>query len=231
MICHRCLRAASRSTITFQTRSISRTATLASTPISSNATTQASARPAPPASAHNPPAATSTSAAQPFSAPQTPSQPKAKKDKAPKIPKSSIPAGMPLKGLNIIKGKNDPVAMEDKEYPPWLWTLLVNKKNDGPGAAEGEGDLYAKSAKQRRVAAKALRKREAALAASGESLAPPVPLNEQSIDLPAGDSVGTHEKAVQINMQASEARHDVTRALRQKRRAKIKEMNFLKSMS
>lgn len=81
------------------------------------------------------------------------------------------------------------------------------------------------------MAAKALRKREAALAASGESLAPPVPLNEQSIDLPAGDSVGTHDKAVQINIQAGEARHDVTRALRQKRRAKIKEMNFLKSMS
>ncbi|KAG8626398.1 hypothetical protein KVT40_005343 [Elsinoe batatas] len=231
MLCQRCIRAVSRSSIVTQIRSISRTAYLASTPISPNAATQASPRPAPPGTSHQPPAATSTSAAQPFSAPLTPAQPKAKKEKAPKIPKSSIPAGMPLKGLNLIKGKQDPIAMEDKDYPAWLWTLLVDSKSSGSGAAEGEGDLYAKSAKQRRKAAKALRKREAALAASGESLAPPVPIEEQSVDLPVGDSLGTSEAAVQLNIEATSARQDVTKALRKKRRAKIKEMNFLKSMS
>ncbi|KAF4552305.1 putative mitochondrial ribosomal protein L37 [Elsinoe fawcettii] len=231
IICQRCLRTASRSTLSTQTRSISRTAFLSSTPISPNVATQTSPRPAAPGASHQPPAATSTSAAQPFSAPLTPAQPKAKKDRAPKIPKSSIPAGMPLKGLNLIKGKQDPVAMEDKDYPAWLWTLLVDNKSSGTGVAEAEGDLYAKSAKQRRKAAKALRKREAALAASGELLAPPVPIEEQSVDLPAGDSMGSSVAAVQMNVQATGARQEVTKALRKKRRAKIKEMNFLKSMS
>ncbi|PNS18540.1 54S ribosomal protein L37, mitochondrial [Sphaceloma murrayae] len=230
MICQRCIRTGFRNTFS-QTRSISRTSILSSTPKSPNAATQASPRPAPPGAPHSPSAATSTSAAQSFGTPHTRSEPKAKKDKTPKIPKSSIPAGMPLKGLNLLKGKTDPLAMEDKEYPPWLWTLLVDSKREGAEVAQGEGDLYAKSAKQRRKAAKALRKKEMAMAASGKSLAPAVPLEEQSIDLPAGDSLGASPRAVEVNLQASAVRQDVTKALRKKRRAKIKEMNFLKGMS
>ncbi|KAJ2887853.1 39S ribosomal protein L37, mitochondrial, partial [Coemansia asiatica] len=37
---------------------------------------------------------------------------------------SSIAPGTVLKGLNIYKEGKDPVALEDKEYPEWLWTLL-----------------------------------------------------------------------------------------------------------
>jgi large subunit ribosomal protein L54 len=42
---------------------------------------------------------------------------------------------------------------------------------------------------------------------------------EQTIDLPTGDSV-----------EASEARYGLTKAMRGKRRADIKEKNFLKAM-
>jgi large subunit ribosomal protein L54 len=52
-----------------------------------------------------------------------------------------------------------------------------------------------------------------------------VPLYEQSIDLPAGD--GTVEGA----MDAERAREELTKAMRVKRRAAIKEQNFLKTMS
>ncbi|KAF2151381.1 hypothetical protein K461DRAFT_295436 [Myriangium duriaei CBS 260.36] len=238
MICNRCLRAAARqtegvrnvsNTPSVRFRPLSTTARLASTPISPNVATQASPRPAPPSSSHQPPAATSTSAAQPFSEAATPSSPRVKKDKTVKIPKSSIPAGQKLKGLNLLKGKEDPEAMKDEDYPAWLWTLLVDKNKDAIGAsAEGEGDLYAKSAKQRRKAAKALRKREALLAA--QKFEPPVPIEQQSIDLPTGKAVKGVDP-VRASIDAGMVRTDVTRALRKKRRADIKEANFLKGVS
>lgn len=55
-------------------------------------------------------------------------------------------------------------------------------------------------------------------------LQPKVPLYEQSVDLPAGD--GTIQGAV----EAGESRQELTKAMREKRRAKIKEDNFLKAM-
>lgn len=57
-----------------------------------------------------------------------------------------------------------------------------------------------------------------------EALAPKIPLYEQTIDLPGGD--GSLESA----KRASEARAELTKAMRDKRRSKIKEDNFLKEM-
>ncbi|KAI9298384.1 hypothetical protein K502DRAFT_286557, partial [Neoconidiobolus thromboides FSU 785] len=46
-------------------------------------------------------------------------------------PASSVPHGTVLKGINFMKGKSDPMAKDDNEYPEWLWTLLDAKvKND-----------------------------------------------------------------------------------------------------
>lgn len=102
----------------------------------------------PNSSAHTPSAATSTGAAQPFSTPLSPSPsaaelqaPSAEKQ-APTV-KSSVAAGTPLKGLNFVKGKNDPVALEDGEYPAWLWGILKKKGGESAdGAASVEGDLF-----------------------------------------------------------------------------------------
>lgn len=54
---------------------------------------------------------------------------------------SSVPAGTPLKGLNFYKNKTDPVAMEDSEYPSWLWTALTP---EGKKEEAAEGDLFCK---------------------------------------------------------------------------------------
>ena len=79
----------------------------------------------------------------------------------------------------------------------------------------------AKSKKQRRVAAKALRKQQLL---NPEALAPKIPLHEQTIDLPAGDG------SLQGAIEAMEARDALTKSMRKNRRAKIKEANFLKAM-
>lgn len=105
----------------------------------------------PNSSAHTPSAATSTGAAQPFSTPLS-SSPSAAELQAPSAEKqaptvkSSVAAGTPLKGLNFVKGKNDPVALEDGEYPAWLWGILKKKGGESAdGAASVEGDLFCMS--------------------------------------------------------------------------------------
>lgn len=80
----------------------------------------------------------------------------------------------------------------------------------------------AKSKKQRRVAAKRLRKMAAL---HPEGLAPKIPLEQQSIDLPANEE-GTLSGAI----EADQSREDITKRLRQKRRGSIKTANFLKGM-
>jgi large subunit ribosomal protein L54 len=55
-------------------------------------------------------------------------------------------------------------------------------------------------------------------------LVPKVPIYEQTIDLPAGDG------SLQGAVKAAEARDELTKAMRDKRRATIKEANFLKAM-
>ncbi|EFQ86859.1 hypothetical protein CFE70_001083 [Pyrenophora teres f. teres 0-1] len=238
MICRSCIRAASRAqTKTFRQqqqqqqypRFLSTTPPLrnaAATPISSATATQTAPRQGDASSSHTPPTATSTSAAQPFSEPLTPAaSPDLKglatdvsKKKATPLIKSSIPAGQPLKGLNFLKDRQDPVALPDDEYPPWLWTILDRQEKK---AEAGAGDLFSKSKKQRRLAAKRLRKEQAM---NPGMMVPKVPIYEQTIDLPAGD--GSLAGAV----EASTAREELTKAMRNKRRAGIKEANFLKAM-
>ena len=145
MICRTCQRA-SRSLPTRRLLSTTRPSLNATaTPISS------AAQPTP----HQPAAssaATSTSAAQPFSAPLTPTpspaleKPAAKaseKKKPAPLVKSSVPAGTPLKGLNFEKAKQDPVAKADDEYPAWLWTILQRQEDKGEVGVLG--DLFCTS--------------------------------------------------------------------------------------
>lgn len=78
----------------------------------------------------------------------------------------------------------------------------------------------ASSKTRRRRAEKERRKK----GLSDEDLVPKVPLQEQSIDLASGD--GTLQGA----LEAEAARGNLTKAMREKRRASIKEANFLKAM-
>ena len=75
--------------------------------------------------------------------------------------------------------------------------------------------LTAKSKKQRKLAAKKLRK--AALDPAAQTKK--VPIEHQSIDLPAGNA-----------KESLKAREELTDAMRTARRKGIKEANFLRSM-
>ncbi|GAA5972006.1 hypothetical protein JCM21900_001994 [Sporobolomyces salmonicolor] len=65
---------------------------------------------------------------------------------APAPPNSACPAGTVLKGLNYVKDGTDPVAKEESEYPPWVWTLL----NPGAKEQQGENDEVANLRKQKK---------------------------------------------------------------------------------
>jgi hypothetical protein len=47
---------------------------------------------------------------------------------APTRKPSSVPKGAVLKGIHYLKEGKEPVALEDSEYPEWLWDLLDEKK-------------------------------------------------------------------------------------------------------
>ncbi|KKA26376.1 hypothetical protein TD95_001388 [Thielaviopsis punctulata] len=140
---------------------------------------------------------------------------------------SSCPAGTVLNGLNFINGKQDPVALPDEAYPAWLWKCLEVKERVRDESEDLAAIEFSKSKKQRRIAAKKARQLEAELMASGDlsALAPKIPLHEQSIDLP-----GSGDGSFEDSMQAAQARHELKRALRKDRKAKIKEANYLKTM-
>jgi large subunit ribosomal protein L54 len=83
-----------------------------------------------------------SAAAQPFTVPAAMSRPAdgpaAEGDKTGRtaIAMSSVSGGTTLRGLNIYKDRQDPVAMEDAEYPEWLWRVLDRPGADGDGSPE-----------------------------------------------------------------------------------------------
>ncbi|ANB13857.1 mitochondrial 54S ribosomal protein YmL37 [Sugiyamaella lignohabitans] len=61
---------------------------------------------------------------------------------------SIAPAGTKLKGLNIKKGGEDPIALAENEYPEWLWELL----DPAAQKAKLESDAGRQARKERRSA-------------------------------------------------------------------------------
>ncbi|KAK2073523.1 hypothetical protein P8C59_007804 [Phyllachora maydis] len=155
-----------------------------------------------------------------------PSTPAAADDKN-KAVLSSCPAGTVLNGLNFFKGKTDPVALPDEEYPAWLWNCLEVQKKADASDDDDAGDEFSKSKKQRRMAAKRRQQLEAKMLATGdlEALAPKIPLQHQSINLPGREDGGLDDA-----LAAADKREELRKAMRKERRAKIKESNYLKSM-
>jgi large subunit ribosomal protein L54 len=49
-----------------------------------------------------------------------------------------------LKGLNYIKGRDDPIALPEEEYPEWLWRCLDVKVKEGEVEGD-EGDAFCKA--------------------------------------------------------------------------------------
>ncbi|KAI1106713.1 mitochondrial ribosomal protein L37-domain-containing protein [Jackrogersella minutella] len=140
---------------------------------------------------------------------------------------SICPEGTVLTGLNYFKNRQDPVALADDAYPEWLWTVLETQNQNDTEEEDDAALEFSKSKKQRRLAAKRQRALEARILAEGnlEALAPKIPLQQQSINLPANQD-GTTEGAI----AAKEARDSLNKAMRLERRIKIKESNYLKTM-
>ncbi|KFA78180.1 hypothetical protein S40288_01400 [Stachybotrys chartarum IBT 40288] len=141
--------------------------------------------------------------------------------------RSSCVEGTVLKGLNYTKGGQDPVALKDEEYPEWLWSCLEVTQRVSTDADNANADEFSKSKKVRQAAAKRQRILEAKLLAEGNlaALAPKVPLQQQSINLPGKPNASLAE-----NLEAADVRQELRLAMRKERRAKIKESNYLKSM-
>ncbi|KAK2855727.1 hypothetical protein FQN49_004903 [Arthroderma sp. PD_2] len=148
------------------------------------------------------------------------------------VPKavSSVPAGVPLVGLNYEKSKKDPIALEDHEYPDWLWTLLDNsgaKVKGGPGAADVS-----------KMNKKARKKHEKKMAALASTQPREIPAHEQAIDItPASYNINPEAAeakgatdGVEFAAAGLSARGDITKSARDARRKAIKEANFLRGL-
>ncbi|CAI4056107.1 mitochondrial 54S ribosomal protein mL54 SKDI_02G3760 [Saccharomyces kudriavzevii IFO 1802] len=64
---------------------------------------------------------------------------------------SSCPAGTSL-NLNIWKSGKDALALEEKEYPSWLWSVLDNKQDVEHAGQDQEGEALLKRRKNIRKA-------------------------------------------------------------------------------
>ncbi|KXH37910.1 hypothetical protein CSIM01_09843 [Colletotrichum simmondsii] len=217
MICRTCMRRGASALPRLQAP---RASSLLVRPFSLSAPSRNAAE-APAAAAPVAPAATDAKDAPPKLSSSTADIPEAA------APISSCPPGTVLNGLNYFKNKTDPVALPDEAYPDWLWTVLESKSEAVESTDDLAAEMFSKSKKQRKAAAKKQKALEAKVLASGdlEALAPKVPLPQQSINLP-GEKGGD----VEHNLEAATKRDELRKAMRKDRKAKIKESNYLKSM-
>lgn len=167
---------------------------------------------------------------------QKPSTASAKPDlPKPRKLKSSVTAGQELKGLGYTKANPVIKAMEDHEYPDWLWTLLDDSNKPGevkvdlackwsrispedtcgrPGTQYANLFTTAMTKKQRLRYDKAQERLR-------KSIPVQIPLHEQSKDL-----TGEGDNAI----TSLQRRQEVTKSARVANRKNIRETNFLKSM-
>ncbi|KAK6519587.1 hypothetical protein TWF281_003409 [Arthrobotrys megalospora] len=128
---------------------------------------------------------------------------------------SITPAGTVLKGINFNKKLQDPIALPDEEYPNWLWTILEDRRpilSSAPQlSSEDAADLYSKSKGRRKAAQKRIAAKQAAASGILQT-----PADHKTEDMPYG-SFDESQAAIDEAKRASRAR----------RRAAIKEKNFL----
>ncbi|KAF9892839.1 hypothetical protein FE257_000428 [Aspergillus nanangensis] len=162
---------------------------------------------------------------QPLSTPEgvhTTAHP-AKPTKPVELPSSSCVAGTKLQGLNYFKNKPDLLALEDSEYPEWLWSLLDNAKKQ---KSEGGVDPSTLNKKQRK-------RYEKKMAARAATLPPKIPVHHHASDItPASYNRGeqaTNDTLVDA-AESLEKRGEITKSARDARRKAIREANFLRGL-
>ncbi|KAL4901309.1 hypothetical protein BDW74DRAFT_160200 [Aspergillus multicolor] len=136
---------------------------------------------------------------------------------------SSCAAGTPLVGLNYFKNKPDVVALEDSEYPEWLWSLL---DSSGKEAKKGGVDPSTLNKQQRK-------RYEKKMAARAATLPVQIPIHHQATDITPAQYNRDGEASVDPLQEAAESlekRHEITKSAREARRKAIREANFLSGL-
>ncbi|KAL2829738.1 mitochondrial ribosomal protein L37-domain-containing protein [Aspergillus cavernicola] len=175
------------------------------------------------------PSATTPDVSQPLSTPQDvhtdvdPTQPAKAAKPAAGRPESYCTPGTKLNGLNYFKNKPEVVALEDSEYPEWLWSLLDNPNKE---AKKGGVDPSTLNKKQRK-------RYEKKMAARAATLPPVIPIHHQATDItPATYNRGA-EASADLLVEAAESlekRSEITKSAREARRKAIREANFLRGL-
>ncbi|RVD85800.1 mitochondrial 54S ribosomal protein mL54 [Arthrobotrys flagrans] len=128
---------------------------------------------------------------------------------------SITPAGTVMKGINFNKKLKDPIALPDEEYPAWLWTILEDRRpilSSAPQlSSEDASDLYSKSKGRRKAAQKRIAAKQAA---ASDVLVTP-------------SDYKTEDMPWQTFEESQAAISEAKKASRERRRAAIKEKNFL----
>ncbi|KAL5001213.1 mitochondrial ribosomal protein L37-domain-containing protein [Aspergillus recurvatus] len=138
-------------------------------------------------------------------------------------PPSSCPAGTPLAGLNYFKNKPDVVALEDSEYPEWLWSLLDTANKE---AKKGGVDPSTLNKKQRK-------RYEKKMAARAATLPVQIPIHHQATDITPGPYNRDGKAPGDLLQEAAESqekRSEITKSAREARRKAIREANFLSGL-
>ncbi|OJJ00144.1 hypothetical protein ASPVEDRAFT_127154 [Aspergillus versicolor CBS 583.65] len=152
-----------------------------------------------------------------------PTQPaKAAKPAVERPPSSCLP-GTPIQGLNYFRNKADPIAMEDNEYPEWLWSLLDSSKKE---AKKGGVDPNTLNKKQRK-------RYEKKMAARAATLPVQIPVHHQATDITPAQYNRNGKAPEDILGEATESqekRSEITKSSREARRKAIREANFLSGL-
>ncbi|KAF7585944.1 hypothetical protein BBP40_009839 [Aspergillus hancockii] len=137
---------------------------------------------------------------------------------------SSCPAGTKLNGLNYFKNKPDVLALEDSEYPEWLWSLLDDARKQSK--SEGGVDPSTLNKKQRK-------RYEKKMAARAATLPPKIPVHHHATDITPAPYNRSGQAADDLLTEAAESlekRSEITKSAREARRKAIREANFLRGL-
>ncbi|RAL10834.1 mitochondrial 54S ribosomal protein mL54 [Aspergillus homomorphus CBS 101889] len=141
-----------------------------------------------------------------------------------KRPASICVAGTKMNGLNYFKNKPDVVALDDSEYPDWLWGLLDDNKKGKTD--QGGVDPSTLNKKQRK-------RYDKKMAARAATLPPVIPIHEHATDItpaPYNRAQGEAQDTLTVATESLEKRTEITRSARDARRKGIREANFLRGL-
>lgn len=173
-------------------------------------------------------ASAATSSAAPAASSSTPAE-------TPSLP-SAAPPGTVLKGVSIFKDKADPVALQDNEYPPWLFKLL-----DDPSIASSsslasiemagmsKGEARAAQKRQSKILRAAQLAKEKAEAKAAERAAAKAGTAEVTKDTDAEQeaALSPEEKRSKSMTKAAQDETARRKALRRANKDSIKARNFV----